>query len=367
MNNNLSWLSGVRLREIRLMLNSINPKYTHLQWNETTNDYRSFLKKLYNHFTGKCITIDTIKKLIVVNNEHMAVVMSPSLPNIICLLTNENIKCHCINDINLIMKQNSISYLSVYYPYDGCILFNVPYRCYWYIIDAMLRYDIHPNPDPKPTPTKPTTTATKRLKTFKVKYYPTPFHHNIFSTIYYKYIEYLKNTVWQEFHIKNPSSIRTETLESISIDLHDEYNEYIRTCRITDDIVDFFKRVKIFDQLLGFRYSKAPQGLYNKLHFWIRRQYVNEEVYVILSKHDNDTLQWLLKYTDTFKYFDDWCIALYTKNYKPKKIKRVKTFGYYDLSNNGQWYNSYPVIQTGDEDIDRQLRSIVSTFIEDTI
>ena len=152
MDKDLSWLSDVRLREIKLRLNSIDSKYIHLQWNEITNDYLSFLKELYNHFTGKYITIDAIEKLIVVNNEHIAAVMSPSLPNIICLLTDENIKCHYINDINLIIKQNNISYLSVYYPYDGCILFNVPYRCYWYIIDAMLRNGIHPKPKPKPTP-----------------------------------------------------------------------------------------------------------------------------------------------------------------------------------------------------------------------
>lgn len=360
MNHDLSWLSDLRLREIKLLLNSVDWKYKHLQWDEITCDYSSFLKKLYNHFTGDYITVNvSIEKLIVINNERMAAVMEPSLPNIICLLINENTKCHCINDINLIMKQNGISYLQVYHPYDGWVLFNVPYRCYWYIIDAILRndiveFEIHRKPKPEP------------IKTFKVEYYPVPFHHNILTIIYHKYIEYLKNIVWQEFHIKNPSSVHEKTLEEISIDLQYEYNEYIRTCGIADDIVNFFKRAKIFNQLIEYRYLKLPYGLYNKLHFWIRERYVNGEVYVILEKHDNDTLQWFLKQTDTFKYFDDWYIKLCRNEYKPKKRERIKTFGYYDLSNKGQWNNSYQVIQTGDEAIDRQLRSLVSTFIDNT-
>ena len=356
------FLSDDRLSQIVGRLHSLDKKYIYKQWNEITCDYLSFLKKLYNHFTGKYITdIQSINDPIYISRNNIAALMLPSLPNIICLLTNKDIKCQFINDINLIMKQNCISYLSLYYPYDGCVLFNVSYRCYWYIIDSLLRYGISIKPTIQPKPKqKP---IQPKLKTFKVKYYPTPFHHNIFRIIYYKYTEYLKNAVWQEFRIKNPISVHSGTLQYISNNLRDEYEDYIRVCRDADDIVDFFKRVKLFNQLIEYRYAKTSCGLYNQLHFWIRDKYVNEEVYIILEKHDNDTLQWFLKYTDTFKNFDDLAILLYSKRYKSRKRKRLKTFGYPDIDFNGQWHNSYPVIQTGDESIDRQLRDLFTISI----
>ena len=84
-------------------------------------------------------------------------------------------------------------------------------------------------------------------------------------------------------------------------------------------------------------------------------------------------MQWFLKYTDTFKYFDEWRIKRYEDEIrkreeaklkpkpKPERIQLDDEPVYYQ----SHWDNSFPVIQTGDEVIDRQLQSIVSTFIED--
>ena len=339
------------------IFNRIDISFKH-DWDTDAKRYLSFIRLLYTEFTNLEVGVVHIDQIISINTWYKGVFLSPAFPNIIILSllgdatpSQQGFINECsplINHYNIrLAKSDDIKCL---------VMFDVPLRLYYPIIDAFFRNDLFMR-WPKPVEYKP-----PRRK--EITYYLSPFYHDIFTIIYYKYIEYLKNAVWQEFHIKNPSSIHEKALEDISIDLQYEYNEYIRTCGIADDIVDFFKRAKIFNQLIEYRYLKLPYGLYNKLHFWIREKYVNEEVYVILEKHDNDTLQWFLKQTDTFKHFDVWHIGFCRNEYK-KKRKRIKTFGYHDLSTNGQWYNSFPVIHTGDESIDRQLRSIVSTFIED--
>ena len=138
-------------------------------------------------------------------------------------------------------------------------------------------------------------------------------------------------------------------------------------------MIQCFKIVKIFNQIAEHRFGRKTTN-YDKIHFWIRRKYSDVRIYKILKYYDNDTLQWFLKYTNTFKYFDEWRIKRYEDEIRKQKEAKLKPKPKPEIIHlddepiyyTSHWDNSFPVIYSGDENIDRQLKSIVSTFIDNT-
>ena len=250
------------------------------------------------------------------------------------------------------------------------VLDNVPFNCYYPIL-KLFEIDKVKKEPPRAVPKQP------RRKS--IKYYPSPFHNDTFRMIYHTYIKYLKAVAHKIFDIKNISTVQPSTMEDISKTLRYKYeHDIIKTPKLSK-VVKFFKRVKIFNQLVEHRFHGNTTN-YNKIHFWIRRQYLDIRIYKILKAHDNDTLRWFLEYTDTFKYLTEWRIERYEENIRKQKRKKeaelrlqsqikpepIQSKSKQPVYYHSQWDNSFPVMYSGDEDIDRQLRSIVSTFIEDT-
>lgn len=251
------------------------------------------------------------------------------------------------------------------------VLENVPFNCYYPIL-KLFEIDEEKKQPPREVPKQPRRKA--------IKYYPSPFHNDTFRMIYDTYIKYLKAVAFKIFNIKNISTVQPSTMEDISRLLRYQYeHDIIKTPKLSK-VVKFFKRVKIFNQLVEHRFH-ANTTNYNKIHFWIRRQYLDIRIYKILKSRNNDTLQWFLEHTDTFKYLTEQRIERYEENIrKQKRIKEaelrlqsqikpepIQSKSKQPVYYHSQWDNSFPVMYSGDESIDRQLRSIVSTFIEDNI
>lgn len=250
------------------------------------------------------------------------------------------------------------------------VLENVPFNCYYPIL-KLFEIDEEKKQPMREVPKPPRRKA--------IKYYPSPFYNDTFRMIYYTYIKYLKAVAYKIFDIKNISTVQPSTMEDISRLLRYQYEHDIIKTPKPRKVVKFFKRVKIFNQITEYRFH-ANTTNYDRIHFWIRLQYLDIRIYKILKYRDNDTLKWFLEYTDTFKYLTEQRIERYEENIrKQKRIKEaelrlqsqikpepIQIKSKQPVYYHSQWDNSFPVMYSGDEDIDRQLRSIVSTFIEDT-
>lgn len=336
------------------------------------SNYDSLLSELFNHFHQMQEVLMSHYNTWRFKYDRIYFTMTTELPHkiLIAAINNEDRITHTEKEnLERIIDQYNIT-LDGYQVDDQkvIVLDNVPFSCYYPIL-KLFKID-----KVKKQPTQP-----KQPRRKSIKYYPSPFHNNIFRMIYNTYIKYLKAVGHKIFNIKNISTVQPSTMMSISNSLRYEYEYHIIQAHKPRKVVKFFKRVKIFNQLVEHRFHGNTTN-YNKIHFWIRRQYLDIRIYKILKYHDDDTLQWFLKYTDTFKYLTEWRIERYEENIrKQKRIKeaelrlqlqikpepiQIKNKPVYYHS---QWDNSYPVIRSGDENIDRQLRSIVSTFIEDDI
>jgi len=330
------------------------------------------LSELFNHFHQMQEVLLSHYDTWRFKYDRIYFMMTTELPHkiLIAAINNEDRITHTEKEnLQRIIDQYNIT-LDGYQVNDQkvIVLNNVPFSCYYPILKL---FEINKVKKQPPQPTQP------RRKS--IKYYPSPFYNDTFRMIYNTYIKYLKAIAHKIFNIKNISTVQPSTMMSISNSLRYEYEYNIIQTHKPRKVVKFFKRVKIFNQLVEHRFHGKTTN-YNKIHFWIRRQYLDIRIYKILKSHDSDTLQWFLEYTDTFKYLTKWRIERYEENIrKQKRIKeaelklqlqikpepiQIKNKPVYYHS---QWDNSYPVIRSGDETIDRQLRSIVSTFIEDDI
>ena len=338
------------------------------------SNYGSLLSELFNHFHQIHQVLISHYDTWRFKYNRIYFTMATELPHriLIAAINNEDrITPTEKENLQRIIDQYNIT-LDGYQIDDQkvIVLDNVPFNCYYPILKLFEIDEVKKEP-PRAVPKQPRRKA--------IKYYPSPFHNDTFRMIYDTYIKYLKAVAYKIFDIKNISTVQPSTMEDISNTLRYKYeHDIIKTPKLSK-VVKFFKRVKIFNQLVEHRFHGNTTN-YNKIHFWIRRQYLDIRIYKILKAHDNDTLQWFLEYTDTFKYLTEWRIERYEENIRKQKRKKeaelrlqsqikpepIQIKSKQPVYYHSQWDNSFPVMYSGDEDIDRQLRSIVSTFIEDT-
>lgn len=351
------------------IFNQIDHSFKH-KWDIIATQYLSFIRLLYTQFTQLELGAIHIDQIISINNWHKGVFLSPAFPNIMILsLLGDTTSSQqgFLNECGPLIRHYNIR-LAKSDDINCLIMFDVPLRLYYPIIDAFFRNNMFMKWPERVVP-KPS-----RRKV--IKYYPSPFYNDTFRMIYDTYVKYLRAVAYKIFDIKNIATINAETMMTISNLLRYEYEHNIIIKHKPRKVIKFFKRVKIFNQIAEYRFHRNTTT-YNKIHFWIRQQYLDIRIYKILKYHDNDTLQWFLEHTNTFKYLTEWRIERYEENIRKQKRKKAAELRlqqqikpepiqiknepvYY----HNQWDNSYPVIRSGDENIDRQLRSIVSTFIE---
>lgn len=349
------------------IFNRIGSSFKH-DWDTTTKRYLSFIRQLYTEFANLDLGAVYIDQIISINTWYKGVFLSPAFPNvlIISLLGDATPSQQgFINECSPLINQYNIK-LAKTNDINCLIMFDVPLRLYYPIIDAFFRNDMFMRWPERVIPKEPKLPPRK-----EIKYYPSPFHNDTFRTIHHMYIEYLKAIAYKTFDIRNISTVYTTTMNTIAKSLQYEYEHHIVTTHKRSEIIRFFKRAKVFNQITDYRFAENTVN-HNKIHFWIRRNYSDVRIYKILEKYDNDTLQWFLKYTDTFKYFTKRRIKEYDdikRVQKAEKELKSKTIYVEDEPPeyyHSHWNNSYPIIQTGDENIDRELRSLISTFIDNT-
>ena len=351
------------------IFNRIDPSFKH-DWDNDTTRYLSFIRQLYTEFARLELGAIRIDQIISINTWYKGVFLSPAFPNIliVCLLgdgtpSQEGFINECgplINPYNIkLAKVDSVNCL---------IMLDVPLKLYYPIINAFFRNDMRMR-WPKPvTPKEP-----KLPRRKEINYYPSPFHNDTFRMLQHMYVKALKDLASRTFDINNISTVYRVTMETISNSLQYQYEHHIINSHNRSEIIKFFKIVKIFNQIAEHRFGRKTTN-YDKIHFWIRRKYSNVRIYKILKYYDNDTLQWFLKYTNTFKYFDEWRIKRYEDEIRKQKEAKLKPKPKPEIIHlddepiyyTSHWDNSFPVIYSGDENIDRQLKSIVSTFIDNT-
>ena len=365
--------------EDRQFIRDIDKIISYLIKNTTdihnASNYDSLLSELFNHFHQMQEVLMSHYDTWRFKYDRIYFTMTTELPHkiIIAAINNED-RITSTEKANLqrIIDQYNIT-LDGYQIDDQkvIVLDNVPFNCYYPIL-KLFEIDKVKKEPPRAVPKQPRRKA--------IKYYPSPFHNDTFRMIYHTYIKYLKAVAYKIFDIKNISTVQPSTMENISNTLRYQYEHGIIKTPKPRKVVKFFKRVKIFNQITEYRFH-ANTTNYDKIHFWIRLQYLDIRIYKILKAHDNDTLQWFLEHTDTFKYLTEWRIERYEENIrKQKRIKEaelklqlqvkpepIQIKSKQPVYYHSQWDNSFPVMYSGDESIDRQLRSIVSTFIEDNV
>lgn len=344
----------------------IDRSFKH-DWDTDTTRYLSFIRQLYTEFANLELGAVYIDQIISINTWHKGVFLSPTFPNImiISLLGDATPSQQgFINECSPLINHYNIK-LAKSDDINCLVMFDVPLKLYYPIIDAFFRNDMYMR---WPKPVTPKEYKPPRRK--EIYYYPSTFHDDTFRMLYQTYVKYLKDIASRTFDINNISTVYTATMETLSNSLQYKYEHHIVKTHNRSEIIKFFKIAKIFNQIAEYRFGGKTTN-YDKIHFWIRRKYSDVRIYKILKYHDNDTLQWFLKYTDTFKYFDECRIKRYEDEIrKQKAIKEGKlkpeTIHIDDepIYYQSHWDNSFPVIYSGDENIDRQLRSIVSTFID---
>lgn len=363
--------------EDRQFIRDIDKIISYLIKNTTdihnVSNYDSLLSELFNHFHQMQEVLMSHYDTWRFKYDRIYFTMTTELPHkiIIAAINNEDrITSTEKENLQRIIDQYNIT-LNGYQIDDQkvIVLDNVPFSCYYPILKL---FEIN---KVKKQPTQP-----KQPRRKSIKYYPSPFHNDTFRMIYDTYIKYLKAVAYKIFDIKNISTVQPSTMETISNTLRYQYEHDIIKTPKPRKVVKFFKRVKIFNQITAHRFHENTTN-YDKIHFWIRLQYLDIRIYKILKARDNDTLRWFLEYTDTFKYLTEWRIERYEENIrKQKRIKEaelklqlqvkpepIQSKSKQPVYYHSQWDNSFPVMYSGDESIDRQLRSIVSTFIEDNV
>jgi len=365
---NITTVDPIVSNAIPRVFNRIDHSFKH-DWDTDTTRYLSFIRQLYTEFTNLNLGAVHISQIIPINTWYKGVFLSPAFPNIMVLSLLGDVfpsQQGFINECSPLIEHYNIR-LATSDDINCLVMFDVPLKLYYPIIDAFFRNDLRMRWPEQVVPKEPKLPPKK-----EVKYYPSPFHDDAFRMIHQIYTKYLKGIAYRTFDIKNISTVYIAKMETLSNSLQYKYEHDIVKSHNHREIIKFFKIAKIFNQITDHRFHQNTTT-YTKIHFWIRRKYSDVRIYKILKSHDNDILQWFLKYTDTFKYFDALRIKKYEDEIRKREEAELKPKPkpviiqldaeptYYP----SHWDNSFPVIQTGDEVIDRQLQSIVSTFIED--
>ena len=330
----------------------IDPSYKHYY----DLRYYEFIKELYEFKTRYRLgVIRDATQIISINNWYKGAFVSIAYPNIIILATlGDCVESQqgFINEISPILKDNHIQ-LATDEDRKYLIMFNVPLRQYYPIIDAFFRNDMVMKPLPKVEFKKP------QFK--QIHYYPKPFTNDMFYKLHQLYISCMRTIARQQFDLDIDKSIKYY-FQCRSRELLQEYEECIMKSTNKNEIIDFFTRVKWYNRIVYYRYGRYKTS-WDELHFWIRINDVDARIYYILKKYDRNTFDYLMKYTDVFRNYTERVFKLYRLYKRNKKDKKkdisIKQEFPSELQSSSVWEHSNRIFYTGDNDLDYQLHSLL--------
>jgi hypothetical protein len=345
------------------------------------SNYESLLLGLYNHFyevsTWEWMkgSSETIYKF-----EHHGVylVCTPNLHHkIIIVATNNPIDLeeaeykYRLDLIKLIIDQYNID-VQGYRTDSGTaiVLDNVPFHCYWYIINIMTRYPVpHQKPIRRPEPPKP--------KWVNIYYVPMVYKKTPFEWLYSYHMTLLELYVYNTWG-KSFDQLRVYNIRERVSDLNDMFNKlcvniscYDPTNAEVDQVISFFEDVRALEEIR--QYCFPTHHRYTKFRIATPLIQYKSKVKLIISilmERAPHLYQWLLKHSKAFEKCN--LIFLDIEKDKEEKKQRKHQNLCYKTSNKDINYSianiyaeSFSPIYTGDKDLDNILRDITAPSMND--
>lgn len=274
--------------------------------------------------------------------------------------------------IKLIIEQYNID-VQGYRTDSGTaiVLDNVPFHCYWYIINIMTRYPVpHQKPIRQPKPLKP--------KWVNIYYVPMVYKKTPFEWLYSYHMTLLELYVYNTWG-KSFDDIRVYNIKEHVSNLVYRFDKlcvniscYDPTNAEVDQIINFFNDVRMLEEIR--QYCFPTHHRYTKFRITAPPlvQYKSKVKLIIstLMKHAPHLYQWLLKHSKAFEK----CNLIFLDIEKDKEEKKQRKHQNlcsktsnkdinYSIAN--IYAESFSPICTGDKDLDAILRDITSPSMND--
>lgn len=343
------------------------------------SNYESLLLGLYNHFyevsTWEWMkgSSETLYKF-----EHHGVylVCTPNLHHKIIIASTsssddqaQDVYKHKLELIKLIIAQYNIT-VQGYRTDSGTaiVLDDVPYHCYWYIINIMMRYVEPHKPIRRPEPLKP--------KWVNIYYLPMVYKKTPFEWLYAYHMTLLELAVYNTWG-KSFDDIRVYNIKDRVSDLVSRFDKlcanlscYDPTEAEVDQVISFFEDVRMLEEIR--QYCFPTHHRYTKFRIIVDGHDKSQLKLIIsiLMKRAPHLYQWLLKHSKTFEK----CYQLFLNIEADKEEKKQRKHQNlcsktsskdinYSIAN--IYTESFSPIYTGDKDIDNILRDITAPSMND--
>lgn len=249
------------------------------------------------------------------------------------------------------------------------VLDNVPFHCYWYIINIMTRYHVpRQKPIRRPEPLKP--------KWVDIYYVPMVYKKTPFEWLYSYHMTLMELAVYNTWG-KSFDQLRVYNIRDRVTDLTDKFNRlcvnlscYDPTDAEVDQVISFFEDVRVLEEIR--QYCFPTHHRYTKFRITADSHDKSKVKLIIsiLTKHAPHLYQWLLKHSKAFEKCDR--LFLDIERDKEEKKQRKHQNLCYKTSNNdinhsvaNIYTQSFSPIYTGDKDIDYILRDMTAPSIND--
>jgi hypothetical protein len=344
------------------------------------SNYESLLLGLYNHFYEVSSwewmkgSSETLYKF-----EHHGVYLvgTPSLHHKIIIASTassdnqpQDVYKHKLELIKLIITQYNIT-VQGYRTDSGTaiVLDDVPYHCYWFIINIMMRYVEPHKPIRRPEPPKP--------KWVNIYYVPMVYKKTPFEWLYSYHMTLLELYVYNTWG-KSFDQLRVYNIRERVSDLNDMFNKlcvniscYDPTNAEVDQIISFFEDVRMLEEIR--QYCFPTHHRYTKFRIAAPLVQYKSKVKLIISilmERAPHLYQWLLKHSKAFEK----CNLIFLDIEKDKEEKKQRKHQNlcsktsnkdinYSIAN--IYAESFSPIYTGDKDLDAILRDITAPSMND--
>lgn len=249
------------------------------------------------------------------------------------------------------------------------VLDNVPFHCYWYIINIMTRYPVpQQKPTKRPEPLKP--------KWVNIYYFPMVYKKTPFEWLYAYHMTLLELAVYNTWG-KSFEDVRVYNIKDRVSDLVSRFDKlcvnlscYDPTAAEVDQVISFFEDVRVLEEIR--QYCFPTHHRYTKFRIIVDGHDKSQLKLIIsiLMKHAPHLYQWLLKHSKTFEKCYRLFLNIETDNEEKKQRKHQnlcsKTSSKdinYSIAN--IYTESFSPIYTGDKDLDCILRDITAPSMND--
>lgn len=343
------------------------------------SNYESLLLGLYNHFydvstwewmKGSSETLYKFEHhgvyLVCTSNLHHKIIIASTASS---NDQTQDVYKHKLDLIKLVIAQYNIT-VQGYRTDSGTaiVLDDVPYHCYWYIIDIM-RYSVpQQKPTKRPEPLKP--------KWVNIYYFPMVYKKTPFEWLYSYHMTLLELAVYNTWG-KSFDDIRVYNIKDRVSDLVSRFDElcvnlscYDPTDAEVDQIISFFEDVRVLEEIR--QYCLPTHHRYTKFRIIVDGHDKSQLKLIIsiLMKRAPHLYQWLLKHSKTFEKCYRLFLNIEVDNEEKKQRKHQnlcsKTSSKdinYSIAN--IYTESFSPIYTGDKDLDCLLRDITAPSMND--